>query len=539
MKTKLLKSLLFVAFGAMSFVLQAQSYDVKPTGDGIISDAANIDAANPSPYLAGNTIDGTSVLKVGKSGSGGGAFSTNAIIPFELPARPEGKKVEEANLKINIAYMRDWISSDIDLYGLPYNASNTISTTDFYDGTYADGTSTVTGIQDAYFVRDVPTGSPAIFEDRLANSSVSGAAALAAYINAQYDAGAVAGDFVFLRLSIDGTAGSAPGNYYGVSDESTEEAPVLTLNFDTASPTGDIVETITGDSMDTGVNGNVVNENATYPAPKFDVWLTRPVHYIGGLKQQEDGVEPKDLANYDGIGVIPFLLPNIPSGYSVEDVSFSVNLESPSAAWGVLNCDLYGIDARDTSDILETDFYAGDYQTDGTDTAIQDDFIPNEATAGIINSNASGNENLKTFIKAQYNNGKAGKYVFFRINPDAINITTYLRVNVSSADHTTAANKPSLKITFSPTLAVKSFENSVLSLYPNPVKNGVLNVSLNGFSNAAKLQIYSITGQMVHSEKVEVNSRNSAKINLNLSSGLYIVKLEEGAISKTQKLIVQ
>ena len=32
---------------------------ITPTGDGIISHVDNIDAVNPSPYLPGNSIDGT------------------------------------------------------------------------------------------------------------------------------------------------------------------------------------------------------------------------------------------------------------------------------------------------------------------------------------------------------------------------------------------------------------------------------------------------------------------------------------------------
>ena len=207
-------------------------YKITPTGDGIISHVDNIDAVNPSPYLPGNSIDGTTVLKVGKSGSGGGSFSTNAIIPFKLPVRPAGKLVTAANLKVNIAYMRDWISSDLDLYGLPYNASNSISSNDFYDGNYTDYTGTATKIQDAYFVRDVPTGPGAILVDREANSNTVGSTTLVAYINAQYDAGAVSGDYIFLRISVDGTSGSAPGNYYGISDESTDEAPQLTLEIE-------------------------------------------------------------------------------------------------------------------------------------------------------------------------------------------------------------------------------------------------------------------------------------------------------------------
>lgn len=207
-------------------------YMITPSGDGIISNVSNLAAGSTNPWLNGNDIDGTKVLKVGASASTGAAFTTNAIIPFQLPVRPTGKLVTSANLKVNVAYMRDWISSDIDLYGLPFSTSNVISPNDFYDGTYTAYSGTATKIQDAYFVRDVPTGPGAITIDREVNSDIGGGAAIVAYINAQYDAGAVAGDYVFLRLSVDATSGSTGAHYYGISDESTTEAPTLTLEIE-------------------------------------------------------------------------------------------------------------------------------------------------------------------------------------------------------------------------------------------------------------------------------------------------------------------
>lgn len=210
-------------------------YTITPTGDGIISDVANLAEGATNPWLNGNDIDGTKVLKVGASASTGAGFTTNAIIPFQLPVRPPGKLVTTANLKVNIAYIRHWISSDIDLYGLPYNASNVISPNDFYDGAFANPIDTATGIQDAFIVRDVddtePTGT-LILTDREVNTDSGGDTNLAAYINAQYDAGAVAGDYVFLRLSVDATTGSTGAHYYGISDESTDEAPILTLEIE-------------------------------------------------------------------------------------------------------------------------------------------------------------------------------------------------------------------------------------------------------------------------------------------------------------------
>jgi Secretion system C-terminal sorting domain len=210
-------------------------YIITPTGDGIISDIVNLEEGTTNPWLNGNDIDGTKVLKVGASASTGGGFTTNAIIPFQLPVRPPGKLVTAANLNVNIAYIRHWISSDIDLYGLPYNASNAIYPSDFYDGTFANVQGTATGLQDGFVVRDVDGNEPVgtlILTDREVNTDSEGDTNLAAYINAQYDTGAVAGDYIFLRLSVDATTGSTSAHYYGISDESTTEAPTLTLEIE-------------------------------------------------------------------------------------------------------------------------------------------------------------------------------------------------------------------------------------------------------------------------------------------------------------------
>ena len=210
-------------------------YEINPNGDGIISDVSNLPEGGTNPWLNGNSIDGTSVLKLGQSASTGDPYTTNAIIPFQLPVRPIGKNVVAAQLKINIAYIRHWIGSSIDLYGLPYKSNNTISPSDFYDQTFPDAAFTATGIQDSYVVRDTEGSEPLgteILTDREVTTNSSGDLALTNYLNAQYDAGAIAGDYVFLRLSVDATQGSVGAHYYGISDESTNEAPLLTIEME-------------------------------------------------------------------------------------------------------------------------------------------------------------------------------------------------------------------------------------------------------------------------------------------------------------------
>lgn len=538
MNKKLLKSIVGTVLFALPFVSQAQIVIYPEANDATVSETVMNDTHN-------ELFNGNRTIEHQTGGSCG-------IMPFMLPAIPEGGVVSSASLKIYVMNgTSHWIGGKMDLYGLPYRTTNEITLADYYAGDFMTTERNNTGIQEDLYHKNVAVGTADT--DRFEETTSAGNIALAAYINAQISAGAVEGDFIYLRMSPNGAlaaagepmaeGGFAPTAFWKVHASENTNPPALTITFDGEGEGGsgeDIVKTVLGDSNDIGVNGNVVNENPSYPAPELDVWLTRPVHYIGGLQQVENGVDASELAKYDGIGVIPFLLPNLPEGYSVKEVDFSSNLESASATWGELNCDLYALPARPASTVLVSDFFVGDFDTDASATGIQDNYIPNEATVGVINSDATGDANLKAFIQAQYDAGKAGEYVFLRVNPDVANIATYLRINLSSADHEDVAKKPTLKITFEADVAsVGEVEKSALAIYPNPNKDGQLNVSLEGFTSSATLNIYAITGQLVQSETIKVLSRNIHSTELNLQTGIYIVKLQEGNVVKTQKLIIQ
>ena len=412
---------------------------IAPTEDGYVSDPTIVTTNNP--YLWG-------FMKLGKSDVAGNGNATSAIIPFKLPARPNGETVDNASLKVYVSYGREWITANIDLYGLPFVAENTddsgrtIYAEDHYAGSYGDdqnGRGAI-GLEDDYFAKNVDGGSldtPRWEETAESNQK------LIDYINAQYDAGAVEGDWIFLRLSID-NVDSAGAHYFKVEGGDSDTPAELAIAFsgDIIPPVDTTVE-VMGAIEDNGAYGN-----GTLTANALDGWVGRPQHFVGGLKEYDPNKPAAELDNYDGAAIIPFLLPVIPAGKTVKDVSFSVNLEKESATWGTLNCDLYGINARQEATVLAEDFYAGDYNSDANAVGIQAQFIPNGTAIGKVQTSADGNSALLAFIKAQYAEGKAGEYVFFRINTDAINITTYLRIDITSADNTDTALHPKLVITY-------------------------------------------------------------------------------------------
>jgi Secretion system C-terminal sorting domain len=75
-------------------------------------------------------------------------------------------------------------------------------------------------------------------------------------------------------------------------------------------------------------------------------------------------------------------------------------------------------------------------------------------------------------------------------------------------------------------------------VYPNPVKNGVLNISVNGFTNNIIATLKSASGQIVLSEKV-VNGSNNLIIT-NIANGLYYVEImDKNGNSNLSKVIIQ
>ena len=74
-------------------------------------------------------------------------------------------------------------------------------------------------------------------------------------------------------------------------------------------------------------------------------------------------------------------------------------------------------------------------------------------------------------------------------------------------------------------------ENKV-AVYPNPASDYLIVSGLEGIS---KIEIYTITGQLVQTENFE----NEIRINIDLNAGMYLVKVTNGFQSTTKKIIVK
>ncbi|WP_139957574.1 right-handed parallel beta-helix repeat-containing protein [Flavicella sediminum] len=217
------------------------NYEITSSGDGNIANAATVTSNNP--FLTGINTGSPAELSlfIGGRDVNHDSNTSSAILPFKLPKRPSGEKVIQANLQVNLHYIKEWIHANIDLYGLPYQPNNTIYASNHYDDVYTTSHGTDTAIQDDFISRlNSEILGNTYTPNRKVETNTTGSSALLNYINEQYDAGASEGDYIFLRLNIDapintGAPTSLPtaaSHYYAISDETTgENAPKLTLSI--------------------------------------------------------------------------------------------------------------------------------------------------------------------------------------------------------------------------------------------------------------------------------------------------------------------
>jgi hypothetical protein len=147
----------------------------------------------------------------------------NAVMPFELPVIPNGKKVKAAYLRVVTEFNNPWVDVNFDVYALDARATSEVLYSDFYKGSY-DADANATAIQEALFKKDSSLG-----EYKLNDAS---AVTLADFIMQQYANGASAGQFVFLRVNANRdlpTWAQAKISAYETADETNRAKLVLVL----------------------------------------------------------------------------------------------------------------------------------------------------------------------------------------------------------------------------------------------------------------------------------------------------------------------
>jgi hypothetical protein len=96
--------------------------------------------------------------------------------------------------------------------------------------------------------------------------------------------------------------------------------------------------------------------------------------------------------------------------------------------------------------------------------------------------------------------------------------------------------------TYSHIITVEFNDAIEFSVFPNPkTQQQSLVISLDkDYGVSMNLSIYDVTGKQVHSQIVDLSDKNEIVLdNLNLASGIYVVRLSNDDLNATQKLIIE
>ncbi|MBL8215069.1 MAG: PEP-CTERM sorting domain-containing protein [Bryobacterales bacterium] len=177
----------------------------------------------------------------GQNGGGSVAFNYTAVFVFQLPTLGPNEAITSAEFSPYVLSAGSIYPTD--LYGLSYRLSSNVLGSDWYSG---PGDPVNTLIQSSFISVGIPMGR--------AVTSAAGNTALLNFLKAQYAAGAQGGEFIFLRLSTNGTnLINASVNFYYAADVAPflvnavpgttlarwqeQYSPVLNLNIEeTAAP---------------------------------------------------------------------------------------------------------------------------------------------------------------------------------------------------------------------------------------------------------------------------------------------------------------
>ncbi|MEP2026208.1 MAG: hypothetical protein ABJH98_17190 [Reichenbachiella sp.] len=121
-------------------------------------------------------------------------YDLTGVFPFEIPDMEPGERFTYAALNMFVKDISPWAVQDYDLYGLPYRSDEYVLGTDYYQGAY-NGDPNATALQQR-FAYEKTASDATLF------TSSEGSQAVMDYLNAQLDAGAQPGDFVYFRISV-------------------------------------------------------------------------------------------------------------------------------------------------------------------------------------------------------------------------------------------------------------------------------------------------------------------------------------------------
>lgn len=360
---------------------------------------------------------------------GNGADSstrTVLVMPFQLPELPAGYSVASASLSLNLEAWSNWSGqlANADLFGIGIvSASAVPNATD----TYVNG-SNPSSNSDAYLISDNMLTASLINTSSGSGQTIPVTSGdFASFVQDLYDGGAEAGDYVFLTLAHDNALTLQRYFELSTANSTAHSKPVLTLVLSDSGSGGSgggstQTTSVDGESTDIGIDGNLGTR-----------WVGENHVRVGNGHS----------STVRSVMVIPFELPALPAGHTVQSATLDLNLEGWSNFGGVLaNVDLYGIGVVSSSASANaaTTYVDGVNPSSNSDAQILQN---NLLTPAMINTSSASSQtipvtsaNFASFVQALYNGGaQAGEYAFLTLAHDGA-ITDQRYYDLSSADST-------------------------------------------------------------------------------------------------------
>lgn len=184
----------------------------------------NVDLADATIWSAGSVDPEWTQLFGGHVAAGiGGDDQVVGVMPFALPEVPDGKRVKSAVLKINVINNNSWVPVEYDVYAITPRPTSEVLPTDFFLGAY-NSDANATAIQKGFIINGDAIGE-FIMDD-------PSGVILGTFMNDQYENGASAGEFMFLRIGANRNDMPLWAHLQFDSGEVPATAPILTVTLE-------------------------------------------------------------------------------------------------------------------------------------------------------------------------------------------------------------------------------------------------------------------------------------------------------------------
>jgi hypothetical protein len=142
--------------------------------------------------------------------------------------------------------------------------------------------------------------------------------------------------------------------------------------------------------------------------------------------------------------------------------------------------------------------------------------------------------NVTDIVKYQHENPTENHGFVLRLK----NETNFTALIFGSSDNSDANKHPKLVVKYSVPLSVDEVKDisSIASLYPNP-SNGMFDLKFDQIVTNPVVKIYNQVGQLVFEEKY--NSTSFINVDLSVSGGIYIVKVDSNEGQMTKRIIIR